>query len=157
MWIKFYTFTPITVRTEQIFPRPRCSNILEEFGDRLLTCRCSSVVGSANLTTRHNRQVKLLADDLTHASRTPTIEPKQHINEYVRLGIRAIGRRGGDDIIARAIVHIFPSPSARTRTLTGYSSLLRSKYQSKVTKHTPLLSQQTGGSIVPIIFAASGG
>ena len=68
--MKFYTCTLFTNRTEQIFPSPRCSNALDEFSDHHFTCRCSSLVGSANTTTRHNRQVKLLADDLTHASRT---------------------------------------------------------------------------------------
>ena len=64
MWLKFYTRTPITDRTAQTCLRPKCSTVLDHFGDHLLICQCSSAVGNANRTSRHNRQVCLLAEDL---------------------------------------------------------------------------------------------
>ncbi len=117
MWLKFYTRTPIINRTAQTCPRPKFSTVLDHFGDHLLICQFSSSVGDANRTSRHNRQVRLFAEDLGRAARTLVIEPKQYLGEQSRPDIRALSRGGGDDIIDIAIFHTFSSPSAGERTL----------------------------------------
>eukprot|EP00171_Calliarthron_tuberculosum_P020644 IDg20644t1 len=91
------------------------------------------------------------------AARSPIIEPKQGEDQNTRADIRAIGRAGGDDIIDVSITHPFVSPTACKRTIAKPGAMVCSTYNKKVVMHTPLLRNQTGGSIVPIIFAVSGG
>ena len=56
-------------------------------------------MGSASPTFRHDRQKRLLLDDLKSAARNPIMEPAQDCTQNSRPDIRANGHAGGDDII----------------------------------------------------------
>lgn len=156
-WLKFYCRLRIRAEVEGTCPRRRCNAVMDQCGDHLLTCRRAATVGAAHRTSRHNRQVRLLAQDLQLAARFPVVEPYQRAEEHSRPDIRALGRHGGNDLIDVAIVHPFCSPSLITRTTNNPVSWLGSQYKNKIERHTPLLRLQTGGAVVPIILSATGG
>lgn len=157
VWLKFYCRLRIPAEIDGEFPRPHCTKTVDALGDHLVTCRRAATTGAAHPTSRHNRQVRLLAQDLHLAARCPIVEPLQQELEGSRPDIRALGRNGGDDLIDVSIVHPFCSPSLCTRTIANPASWLGSAYSNKVTRHTPLLSLQTGGAVVPIIMSVSCG
>ena len=156
-WLKFYFRMPIRNRGSATCSRGACSKELDMYGDHSLMCNYASLTGRATRNLRHDRQVQLLADDLRRACRSPRIEPKEQHIAHTRPDIRAIGRDGGDDIIDVSMAHTFGSESMCKRTISNPTTILRSRYEAKMRKHTPLLQNQTGGRIVPIIFAVSGG
>lgn len=155
-WLKFYARLPLWNNNETFCPRPRCQQLSDTLGDHLLSCRFSSLVGSTNPTSRHDRQVRLLAEDLKAAARNPVVEPKEREVEEPRPDIRALGRGGGYDVIDVTVCHTFGSPSAQARTIASYSLLTRSASKPKETRHEPLLELQTGGRIVLIVFNIAG-
>ena len=156
-WMRYYTQTPFRNRGVATCPRPGCAKELDLFGDHLLICPHSSLVGSANVTTRHNRQVRLLAEELSKAARNPVIEPKQREDQSTRPDIKATGKGGGDDLIDISIVHPFSAQTTRDRTIADPFTTTRYAYNAKLRKHRQLLDAQTGGSIVPIVLSACGG
>ncbi len=156
-WLKFYNGLPIYNRTDRNCPRPGCKAKIDIHGDHVLVCSHAPFMGSASPTHRHDRQVRLLFDDLRRAARSPVLEPRQDDSQESRADIRAIGRGGGDDIIDIAIAHPFASEATANRTIRNPTTTLRSRRTEKLIRHKPLLAQQTGGEIVPIIYAISGG
>ena len=156
-WLKFYCRIPIRNKGDATCPHPKCTKSLDLYGDHLLVCSHAPIVGKASRTVRHDRQVRLLAEDLSKAARSPVIEPKQRDGDHSRPDIRSIGHSGGDDIIDVSITHPFLTPITCTRTISRPETLLNVAFNKKVTKHTPLLREQTGGRVIPIIFSVAGG
>ncbi len=112
MWREFYNCTHVSNRFPQKWPRPRSSSSLDSFSDLFLIYRRVSTVGNANRTSRHNRHVRVLAEDLEPTARNSVIEPKTHLSEHCILNIRATGRGGCDNIIYIATFHTFLSYSS---------------------------------------------
>ena len=122
-----------------------------------MVCAHSSLVGSANVTTRRNRQVRLFAEELSKAGRTPVIERKQRESETSRPDIRALDRGGGDDLFDVTIVHPFRGTDRIRQTMRDPLSIPRHAYNEKLKKHNHLLKDQLGGSIAPIVLTTCGG
>lgn len=156
IWLKFYSRIPIHPDRSQC-PRHGCTVNKDTPGDHLMICNRASLVGSVNVTKKHDRQTRLLFEDLSKAGRKRIYEPRQREGNNTRPDIRALGRGGGDDLVDVTIVHIFGSTSSRQRTVASYSSLTRHAYARKMAKHKHLLDNQLGGRVVPILMNVAGG
>ena len=80
----------------------------ERVGDHLLTCPRSARSTFVPVIRRHDAHVRLLAEDLRAANRSPRIEPRDTVRLYkARPDILALGTEGGEDIIDVMVCHHF--------------------------------------------------
>lgn len=82
-------------------------------------------MGSASMTTRHNRLTRLISEDLRKAARDSVIEPTYFREKLSRPDVVAIGSGGGDELIDVSVIHPIYSLITIKRTIATPSIMLR--------------------------------
>ena len=175
MWFGFYARALKSFGSQCI--RHTCTSPLDLYGDHLLICNKGTASSGSPRNRRHDRAVRLLSQLLRQAHRAPIIEPRNWSEIMTandsndtrtddteaepirrtttsRPDIRALGMSGGEDLIDVTFTHCLTEHAVRTLTPRR---LLELRYGQKLRQHEDLGRRMTGGRIIPIVFAVTGG
>ena len=158
-WLRYYCGAQVCARDARC-PMPRCAARLDEHGDHLLVCRYRSPAGRSLRTLRHDRQARLLLQDLRAAMRHPVYEPRMMLGEKTRADILALGEHGQDDLIDICCPHPWAGDIRNwrnTRRATrSVKTYLERAHRFKRDKHADL-GKKRAARIVPVVMCVTGG
>ena len=158
-WLRYFCGAQVCLRDAQC-PMPHCRDRLDVHGDHLLACRFRCPAGRSLRTLRHDRQARLLLQDLKAAMRHPVYEPRMLSGEKTRADILALGEHGEDDLIDICCPHPWAGSlrnrANNRRATRSVKAYLERAYRFKLSKHEEL-GRKRAARIVPIVFCATGG
>ena len=158
-WLRYYCGAQVCEVGARC-PMLRCTACLDAHGDHLLACRYRCESGRSLRTLRHDRQARLLLQDLRAAMRHPVYEPRMMSGEKSRADILAIGDNGQDDLIDICCPHPWAGSlenRKNTRRATrSVKSYIERAHRFKLSKHAEL-GRKRAARIVPIVLCVTGG